>query len=238
MESAIRARLINRERLEALLDARKLGGSLRPIWAIGGTHVRMTPSGVPWLDQQLGGGWRHGEISEIVGGRSTGKTSVLLSSLSAATAEGHVAAIVDAVDRLDPLSLQNASIDLRRVLWVRGAAVTVEMARPNVIEDVVSKAVRAFDLIVRAGGFRLVVLDLTDVPSRYVRALPWATWKRLAHANEGRPTVGLLAGQEPMGRSARGVTISLDTSPVWSGSSPQSRRFAGFERRARCSAVS
>jgi hypothetical protein len=249
MESAVRARMANRERreqLEALLDARRLGGALRPVWALGGTNVRVTSTGVPWLDQALGGGWRQGEISEIVGGRSTGKTSVLLASLTAATAEGGVAAIVDAVDRLDPVSLLSvgrgeaacAGVDPSRLLWVRGAAITIEMARPAFIEEVVSRAVRAFDLIIRAGGFSLVALDLSDVPSRYVRALPWATWKRLAHANEGRPTVGLIVGQEPMGRSARGVSIALTTVPVWTGTSDQSRRFVGFENRTRCSAVS
>jgi hypothetical protein len=229
---------VARAHLEAMLDARKLGNSLRPSWALEEVSIRVTPTGVPWLDEQLGGGWRQGEISEIVGGRSTGKTSVVLTSLAAATAAGGVAAIVDAVDRLDAVSLQNAGVDLSRVLWVRGAAVTIEMARPTLIEDVVSRAIRAFDLIIRAGGFSLVALDLSDVPSRYVRALPWATWKRLAYANEGRPTVGLIAGQEPMGRSARGVSIALGSSPVWTGTSDQSRRFAGFENRRRCSAVS
>ena len=253
MESAARVRTVNRERLEALLDARKLGGALRPVWALGGTNVRVVSTGIPQLDQALGGGWRQGEISELVGGRSTGKTSVLLRSLTAATADGGVAAIVDAVDRLDPASLLSvgggeapsvgggeapcSGVDRSRVLGVRGAAITIEMARPALIEEVVSRAVRAFDLIIRAGGFSLVALDLSDVPSRYVRALPWATWKRLAYANEGRPTVGLIVGQEPMGPSARGVSIALATVPVWTGTSDQSRRFAGFEHRTRCSAA-
>ena len=237
---------VARARLEAMLDARKLGHALRPSWAMSGTSVRVMSTGVAWLDEQLAGGWRQGEISEVVGSRSTGKTSVLLSSLAASTKEGGVAAIVDAVDRFDALSFlsvggreaTDAGVDLNHVLWVRGAAVTIEMARPAIIEDVVSRAVRAFDLIIRAGGFSLVVLDLADVPSRYVRALPWATWKRLAYANEGQPTVGLILGQEPMGRSARGVSVALDSSTIWTGTSDQSRRFAGFENRTRCSAVS
>ena len=60
------------------------------------------------------------------------------------------------------------------------------MARPTLIEDVVTRAIRAFDLIIRAGGFSLVALDLSDVPGRYVRALPWATWKRLAVSAKSR----------------------------------------------------
>jgi RecA/RadA recombinase len=226
-----RARTVARERLEAMLDARKLGGALRPVWALGGTTVRTTSTGVFWLDEQLGGGWRQGEISELVGGRSTGKTNVLLASLAAATADEGVAAIVDAVDRFDPRSLQEAGGDLPRVLWVRGAAITIEMARPALVEEAVSRAVRAFDLIIRAGGFSLVALDLSDVPPRYLRALPWATWKRLAYANEGRSTVGLIVSQEPVGRSARGVSMVLQSAPVWIGSSDQTRRFGGFEPR-------
>jgi RecA/RadA recombinase len=220
-----------------MFDAHKLGGALRPVWALGGTSVRMTSTGVSWLDEQLGGGWRQGEISELVGGRSTGKTNVLLASLAAATANDGVTAMVDAIDRLDPRSLQEAGGDLTRVLWVRGAAITIEMARPALIEEAISRAVRAFDLIIRAGGFSLVALDLSDVPPRYLRALPWATWKRLAYANEGRSTVGLIVSQEPVGRSARGVSMALHSSPVWIGSSDQSRRFGGFEPRPRCSAA-
>lgn len=237
MPAIAKARSVSRERLEAMLDARKLGGALRPVWALGGATVRVTSTGVSYLDEQLGGGWRQGEISELVGGRSTGKTNVLLASVARATADERVAAIVDAVDRLDPRSLQDAGGDLSRVLWVRGAAITIEMARPALIEDAVSRAVRAFDLIIRAGGFSLVALDLSDVPPRYLRALPWATWKRLAYANEGRSTVGLIVSQEPVGRSARGASMVLHSPTVWMGSSDQSRRFGGFDPRTRCSAV-
>ena len=236
MTSSVAARSA-REHLETLLDARKLGGALRPVWALGRRNVRMTPTGVPTLDQALGGGWRQGEISELVGSRSAGKTSVLLASLAAATADGAVAALVDAVDRLEPRVLHEAGAHLSQVLWVRGAAITIEMARPALIEEAVTRAVRAFDLILRAGGFAVVALDLSDVPPRYVRALPWATWKRLAYINEGRPTVGLILGQEPMGRSARGVSLALTSSPVWIGSSDQGRRFGGFEHHTRCSAA-
>jgi hypothetical protein len=55
---------------------------------------------------------------------------------------------------------------------------------------------------------------------------------RLAHANAGQSTVCLLVGEHPMGRSARGVSVRLASSRRWSGNSPQSRRFAGFEINA------
>ena len=220
---------VARARLEALLDARKLGDTLQPFWQEARSIVGLVPTGLSEIDDALGGGWRQGEISEVVGPPSCGKTTVLHASLAAATAGGGVAAIVDAADRLDPASLAANGVDLRRVLWVRGPALTVESARRPMVEDVLSRAVRAFDLIIRAGGFTLVALDLSDVPPRAVRAMPWTTWRRLAHANEGRPTAGLIVGQEPVGRSARGRSLALRTRPGWTGDSAQSRRFVGFQ---------
>ena len=148
----------------------------------------------------------------------------MAASLAASTARGEVAALVDAVDRFDPASAAAFGLDLSRLLWVRGPALTVEAARLTMVERAVQQAVRAFDLIIRAGGFGLVVLDLADVSPRVVRSLPHTTWLRLAHANEGRDTAGLMVLDSPMGRSARGVTLPLRGAPRWAGSSDQSRR--------------
>ncbi len=214
-----------RRTLEALLDSKKLGGTLaRPEAA-----PRVVSTGLAALDRVLGGGWRAGAISEIVGARSTGRTAVLLATLAVVTGQGQVAALVDGCDRFDPASAAAAGVDLDRLLWVRGAPLTVEAARPAVIDRAIRQAVRACDLVLRAGGFAVVALDLADVPPRYVRALPPATWLRLAHVNEGRDTVGLLLGDAALGRSAQGVSIHLDSRPIWTGRSAQSRRCAGFD---------
>ena len=101
------------------------------------------------------------------------------------------------------------------------------------MEEAVSRGVRALDLIVRAGGFGVAALDLIGVPARVVRTLPFTTWLRLAHANEGQQTVCLLAADAPVGRSARGATLELEAASRWTGSSRQGRRFAGFDIRAR-----
>jgi hypothetical protein len=211
--------------LETLLQARKLASTL----ATQETAVRaVVPSGLADLDRQLQGGWPAGALSEIIGARSTGRTRVLVSTLANAAAQGHVVALVDAFDRFDPRSAAEAGLDLDRLLWVRGASLTVELARPMMLDRAVTHAVRAFDLILRAGGFGVIALDLSDAPARIVRSLPSATWLRLAHVNEGSPTVGLIVVDVPVGRSARGVSVHLDARPIWTGSSPQSRRFAGF----------
>lgn len=152
-----------------------------------------------------------------------------MASLAAATRQGQVVALVDALDRFDPASAAAAGVDLERLLWVRGPSLSLGMARPDMLDRAIKQAIRACDLIIRAGGFAMVALDLADVPPRRVQALPSGTWLRLAHANEGRETVCLLAGETSMGRSARGVSIHLEAQTMWTGESRQSRRFAGFQ---------
>jgi hypothetical protein len=218
-------------RLESLLQARKLDGTLQ------GRHtlapaVPVYSTGDRALDAVLGGGWRAGELSEIAGGRSTGRTSLLIGTLAAAAERGPVA-LVDAVDRFDPPSAARAGLPLDRLLWVRGPAVTVEMTRSHRLEPIVHQAVRAFDLIVRGGGFRVVALDLADIPRRCLHQLPAATWMRIARVNEGRPTACLLIGSAPIGRSARGISVVLEGRTIWRGASPQSQQFLGFEPELR-----
>jgi RecA/RadA recombinase len=84
-------------------------------------------TGLGALDAMLGGGWRRGEVSELIGARSTGRTSVLFATLAAATARGDVVGLVDALDRFDPASAAAAGVDLDRVLWVRGPTLTAEL---------------------------------------------------------------------------------------------------------------
>lgn len=219
-------------RLESLLLSGKHAGALAKAWAGPATRPSVT-TGLPGLDAGLGGGWRLGEISEIVGARSTGRTTVLLATMAAATARGEIVGIVDTWDRFDPLSAAAAGVDLDRVLWVRGSTLTVELARLAVLQEAVQRAVRAFDLIIRAGGFGIVVLDLAGAPPRALQALPFTTWMRLAHANEGRQTAGLLIAERTLGRSARGACLELNPSSRWIGTSTQSRRFIGFKLRGR-----
>lgn len=211
--------------LELLLQGKQFGGTLGRIQEV----PRLASSGVSALDQALGGGWRRGAMSELVGRRSSGRTDVVCRTLAEATRQGQVVALVDAFDRFDPRAAVAAGVRLASVLWVRGAAVTAEMARPTVIDHLVKQAVRAGDLIVRAGGFGVVVIDLADVPPRRVQALPAITWLRLAHTTEGHDTVCLLVGETPMGRSALGVSVEVAGTPVWTGSSPQSRRLASVQ---------
>ena len=78
----------------------------------------MAPSGIPELDA-LTGGLPRGCLTEICGPASSGRTSVLLAALAAATRRGEYCAVIDAADSLDPQSVVAAGVDLDRLLWVR-----------------------------------------------------------------------------------------------------------------------
>src|SRR6187402_3237569 len=154
--------------LETLLQHKKFAGTLMRPREV----TRVAASGIDALDQRIGGGWPLGAISEVVGARSSGRTRILVSTLTNAATE--------------------LGLDLTRVLWIRGASLTIETVRPAVIDHAITQAVRAFDLVIRAGGFGVVALDLGDIPPRRLQALPAVTWLRLAHAAEGRDTAGVL----------------------------------------------
>jgi recA bacterial DNA recombination protein len=213
------------QRLEALLQTRKLDASLTFRLPSGGGVL---PTGIEPLDVRLGGGWPQGEVSELIGRASSGCTSVLVATLAVATRQGGLVGLVDTFDRFDPLSAARAGVDLDRVLWVRGPALTTG-GRGACVDRAVLNGMRALDLIVRAGGFAVAALDLAETSPRVIGALPFTTWLRLAHVLEGRPTVCLLMGDAPMGRSARGRSVRFEARRCWSGAHAQSRRFLGFE---------
>jgi len=197
------------------------------------TAANSAPTDLAGLDHTLGGGWPRGELSEIVGPASSGRTSLCVATMAAAVRRGEVVALVDACDRFDPVTSAGAGLDLSRVLWVRGPDVrSMDSARGPLVDRLAKNAIRAFDLIMRAGGFGVVALDVADVPSRVMRQVPMTTWLRLAHAIEGRETAGVMVSAVPLGRSARGVSARLSSVGRWVGTSDRSRRLDGLDIRA------
>ncbi len=85
--------------------------TLRPV-------PEMVSSGVPAIDS-LTGGLPRGCVTEICGPASSGRTTLVLSALAAATRRREFCVVVDANDALDPYSAAAAGVDLERLLWVR-----------------------------------------------------------------------------------------------------------------------
>jgi hypothetical protein len=212
--------LTARAEIESLLRARKLDVTLTSSvpWRDRRAAEDLAATGVPALDEALGGGLRRGQISEMVGPRSSGRTTAMCRALASATARGEVAAVIDASDRFDPSSAAGLGVDLSRLLWVRERGDA-------------GRALRAMNLVLQAGGFGLVVFDLADVPLPALRAFPFTTWLRLARVMEGSQTVALIVATAHLARSPGGVTIAFEgraPRACWTGASHRSRLLQGI----------
>jgi hypothetical protein len=227
--------------LESLLRARKLDVTLtsaQPLRPGGAEHA---PTGVATLDARLEGGLPRGQVSELVGPRSSGRTWTMCTTLAAATGRGELAALVDTLDSFDPPSGAAFDLDWSYLLWIRGQPLgNVDGRRPGRRRDddhpvrrVVDRAIKAAALVLSAGGFGLLVVDLAGVPSWAVRDLPPATWLRLHRMIEGRDTVCLVVADEPVTRSAGGVSLRAHVPPQgsgrWQGQVPHARLLEGID---------
>lgn len=122
-------------------------------------------SGLSALDALLGGGWPRGALSELAGGRSSGRTSLVLATVAAALGRGETAALVDAGGMLDARA---AGVPLGRLLWIRCKG---------------EHALAAAEMVLGAGGFGLVVLDLGEARPR-ASASAWVRLKRGAEQHQ------------------------------------------------------
>lgn len=157
-----------------LLDHLGRPGAIRLGAAHTGTRPAALPTGLAPLDALLGGGVPRGCITEIAGPRSTGRTGLACSIAATVTRTGALAAWIDPDDALDPETMAATGLLLAHMLWVH----------PRNPDD----ALRAADLLLAAGGFALVVLDL---PSPEI-ARGFTRWTRLSRAAERSGTALLV----------------------------------------------
>ena len=231
--------------LETALRARKLDRTLTTALPplARSDSAALIPFDITALDAVLHGGLPRGQVSELAGPHSSGRTTLLLQLLSAATRGGEIAALVDTCDRLDVASASAAGIDLDRLLWIRGDSSGLALSEPfdslrslRASADpnrVVDRALKALNLVLQAGGFGVVAIDLADVPPRELKALPFTTWLRLQRIVEGSDTACLLVGPEPIARSAGGLTVMCTGRTTWSPDAARMRRFTGLDTEIR-----
>jgi len=185
----------------------------------------MVPSGIAQIDA-LTAGWPRGCLTEICGAASSGRTTMLLAALAAATRRGECCALVDASDALDPHSAAAVGIALDRLLWVRcgensprrhgdtekkesqqNFKFAHENSHPQ--EHRLEQLLRAADLLLESGGFGLIALDLADLPPQTARRIPLATWFRFRRAVEHTPTVLLAIERHAIAGSCSSLLIKL-----------------------------
>lgn len=179
----------------------------------------MVSCGIPEIDA-LTGGLPRGCLTEVCGSASSGRTSLLLAALSAATQHEEVCVLVDASDAFDPLSAAVAGVDFKKLLWVRcGRQKIFSPQRHRATEKKKSfvqewefrleQVLKTTDLLLQSGGFGLVALDLGDAPVRFARRIPLTSWFRFRRAVESTPTVLLVIGQEPCARACASLLLQM-----------------------------
>src|SRR5439155_21450493 len=156
-----------------------------------------------------------GEITEIVGRRSSGRTSVLLACLADVTRAGGIAALIDAADALDIESALGAGVELRRLLWVRCGQVRRQAA------------LRAVDMLARCRGFSAIAWDTGDTPPR----LPLTIVFRLKLAVRQSGAALLIVSPRRIAGAAATLAVEAGRQGTrWEGVPPLPARLASLRR--------
>jgi hypothetical protein len=172
-------------------------------------------TGITGVDENFSG-FPRGAMSELVGNRSSGKTSLLVASLSKITRNEEYCAIIDAKDAFDPAGAAQCGVNLRKLIWVQCGG-NHEIA------------VKCADLLLHGGGFGLICLDLSDIAPRYLDRIPMSWWYRFRNAVEGKPTAFVVLTQHALAKSSARCSLQQELrSPVWSGEGP-GRLFEGLK---------
>jgi hypothetical protein len=209
-----------RAQLEATL-ARKMPSALTPLARVA---YPVTPTGIGEIDGLLRGGLPVGAISEIVGPECSGRTSLALAFVAGLTQAGQVCAWVDVSDTLHPESAAAIGVDLSRLLWVRCCAAKRKKSWLRL-----EQALRVADLLLQAGGFRCIVLDMGSLQAEYALRVPLATWFRFRAAAERLQSNVLLLTQHACSRNSAGLVLHLEPGSVLDR---DSTLFTGLEHQA------
>jgi hypothetical protein len=200
--------------LAALRDRLARGRDLLPRTAAR-PDEDLFPTAIPAVDALLCGGLPRGSLTELRGAPSSGRLSLVLALLAAATQRGEAAALVDLGDHLDPQAAAAAGVDLARLLWVRPPRLREALAAAE---------------IALGGAFPLVVLELGAPPLRGHR--DEHAWLRLARAaRHHRGALLVATPYRTTGPAAAEVLALSRRRGVWLGTGDAPRLLAGVESR-------
>ena len=165
-----------------------------PRWSTGSEfHIEREESKFPSLEVPrvkyiIPNGLTRGSLVEITGVKSSGKTSTSLYILAESISKGETCACVDLKNQFDPHSLAQSGVGLSQLSWIRCSGNT-------------EHAIRATDLLLHAGGFGVVLLDLCGASAQELNRIPFSYWFRFRRAIEDTPTILLICGEHPQARS-------------------------------------
>lgn len=177
------------------------------------------PLGIPELSALSETGIPRGEMTEIAGDLSSGRTTLLYSLLAQASLQQEYCALIDAHDAFDPAGAARAGAHLARLLWIRCGGNA-------------ENALKAADRLAHAGGFGLVIFDLADVDVLTARRISLASWFRLRQAVEKTPTALVVLGRQFNARSCSRLQLEMRRSDAsWSPHLLRSVRFEAETRK-------
>jgi len=162
-------------------------------------------TGILAVDALLDGGMPVGAISEVTGPQSSGRTSLALTFLAHRTQEGQVAAWVDAEDAFDPESAASCGVRLRQLLWVRCQSAGGPAKRKPWTR--LDQAIRATDMLLQAGGFAAIVLDLGNTTPEHASRIPLATWFRFRQAADRSRCCLVVLGEASYAQSSAATVL-------------------------------
>ncbi len=164
------------------------------------------------FDRLLEGGLERGSMVELIGRRSSGRFSLVLTTLAAVTRTGEAAALIDLGDALDPQAAAAAGVDLERLLWVR----------PRHIKEVLASTE-----VILTSGIPLIIIDIGMPPVPGGRGNE-ASWLRLARSARAHRAALLISSPYRMsGTAARSVLEARSSRTTWTGRGRSPRLLRG-----------
>jgi recA bacterial DNA recombination protein len=169
------------------------------------------PLQITSLNNLLINGLSRGALVDISGARSSGKTSVCVHILAQATQRGEVCAVVDLHNSFHPDSAAASGVQLDRLLWIR--------CKRNP-----EYTMRAADLLLHAGGFGVVLLDLSEAQARILNRIPISYWYRFQRAIQNTSTILLICANAPQAKAASRYSLDCRAKSFsWFGQRPFTR---------------
>jgi hypothetical protein len=155
-------------------------------------------------------GLERGSLIEINGTKSSGRTSTSLYILAESICRGETCACIDLNNQFDPASLVQCGVVLNQLAWVR-------------CHGNAEHAMRAADLLLHAGGFGVVLLDLCGANHQVLNRIPLSYWFRFRRAIENTPTILLICCEFPQARSCSRRSLQIQARKShWTGEAPYS----------------
>ena len=183
----------------------------------------VSATGIVPIDELLDGGLPVGAISEITGSESSGRTTIALAFLARRTQDGNSCAWIDANDTMDPESAAANGVSLKHLLLVRCRNAPIEIPSPVIRRTPkdskhpwtrLDHAIRATDLLLQAGGFAAIVLDLADEAIEHGRRIPLATWFRFRQTADRTRCSLIVLGKAAYAQSSAAIVLECHSDRI------------------------